>query len=84
MPETIMVEPRIFCHVIPSPNNSSDSKSTKIKLVPLNMYAVESGTRARICCHKKAYTPMTPIAPSIQRMYVADKKTWDAAIFMHI
>ena len=70
--------------VIASPNNSNENKNTKIKLVPLNMYAVESGILAMTCCHIKAYTPIIPIAPTIHNKYDHDSTSCREAILVQM
>ena len=84
IPRTIIMEPRIFVHVIDSPKSRAEKNSTKIKLVPLNIYAVESGIRLIICCHSKAYVPKTTMAPNIHTKYGHDINSCFDAILVKI
>ena len=51
MPIMIIVPPIILFNVMPSPKIRAENISTKIRLVPLNIYAVVSSMRLSTCCH---------------------------------
>ena len=73
-----------FVMVIDSPNNKAEIKSTKIKLVPLNIKAVDRGNWTNSRCQNMAYKPITVTAPIIHSIYGQDKNTCPDAIFVKI
>ena len=84
IPIMMIAAPMILFKVMASPNSKAENKSTKIKLVPLNIYAVESGILAMTCCQSKAYTPITPIAPAIHSRQGHDSISCREAIFVQM
>ena len=83
MPNTITPAPMIFIIVICSLKNKAANSITNIKLVPLNIYAVLSSIRFKICCQQIAYAPITPIAPHKPMQYCHDKNSCCAAYFVN-
>lgn len=70
-------------NVICSPKMMQAKSITKMRLVPLNIYAVLISICLSICCHHIAYTPMTPIAPHSPKQYSIDKNSCCAANFVN-
>lgn len=63
----ITIAPMTFIIVIASPKSANANSMIKMRLVPLNIYAVLNSTRFKICCQHIAYAPITPIAPANPR-----------------
>ena len=84
IPVMMMTEPMIFMVVMASPKSKAAISIVKISVVPLNINAVLISIRRNTCCHKIAYTPITPMAPPSHNKYRQDNHSCRDAIFVHI
>lgn len=82
MPMIIIPAPMILFTVICSPSSDQAMNRPKMRLVPLNIYASDSSVRFSTCCHKTAYTPITPTAPASHSIQGHEGHSCREAIFV--